>query len=566
MNSNLQVALWLRLHGSDAAAAQMRKFTAETTRGFGRVAASVRTAWQDLNGFSAATRLLAAAGGLGVMRQVMSANLEFHRNLLEMKQTGEMSLQQMSAAKATVLELSASMLQTPQDLLDGLRAFTSAGEKYEFALAAVGETARTATAFFSRPVDIANLDVDLRQKMGLRAEELKDAHNMLLYHARSGRYEARAMSMDAPRTLNTLANVGLTGMPGVNLMGALTQRLMTMAPTTQPAEVATFMEHFLGHLTQKHYVEGLKKAGIDIRQFMPGGKFGGLDARGEGVGGEKAVSAFLALLDAMKAKGLEDPFKISEAGFREMYTSKAAIRSLRDVDVLRQEMATGSSAARKDLVGVAFAEIRQADFGKIKAGEIEVEKAKLGESATRGTGAAADLVGDLSADPGKYLAGAAGLVGLGLAWRLNRNRKARLGANGLPGAAGADGLGGVQQVFVTNWPGGTGGAGMPSAVVSGGRAGGAGGPPGKSALGALGGGVALAAAGLTGWSVGYELIGPVANQLVNAVTSALTRRDETLGGWLYEKLHEPIKVEVSVNNGNVVAAVNEANVRRGLRY
>ena len=66
--------------------------------------------------------------------------------------------------------------------------------------------------------------------------------------------------------------------------------------------------------------------------------------------------------------------------------------------------------------------------------------------------------------------------------------------------------------------------------------------------------------------MGYELIGPVANQLVNAVTSALTKRDETLGGWLYDKLHEPIKVEVSVNNGNVVAAVNEANVRRGRRY
>ncbi len=63
------------------------------------------------------------------------------------------------------------------------------------------------------------------------------------------------------------------------------------------------------------------------------------------------------------------------------------------------------------------------------------------------------------------------------------------------------------------------------------------------------------------------MIGPAANQLVNAVTSSLTKRDETLGGWLYDKLHEPIpvKVEVEVRNGNIVATVNEANVRRGLR-
>lgn len=571
MSSNLNLALWLRLYGGDAAAAGIRKFTAETTRGFGKVSASVRNAWKDLNGFSTATRLLAAAGGLGVLKNILSANLDFHKNLLEMKQTGEMSVQQMAGAKAEILKLSTQMLQTPQEMLEGLRAFTTAGEKYEFALAAVGETARTATAFFSRPVEIANMDVDLKQKMGLRAEELKDAHNMLLYHARSGRYETKAMSMDAPRTLNTLANAGLTGMEGVNLMGSLTQRLMQMAPTTQPSEVATYMEHFLGHLTQPHYVKGLKKAGIDVKRFMPQGKFGGVDASGKPIGGQQAVDSFLAFLEALRAKGLNDPFQMGKAGFREMYTSKAAMKSLQDVDELRKAMGEGTSAAKNDLVGVAFAEIKEADFGRIKAAEVEIEKSKLGDAATRGTGAVAGIAGDFANDPGKYLAGAAGIVGLGMAWRMGRNRQARLGGGGVPGVGGAPGgVAGVQPVFVTNFPGGGGvpGAGVPGVGLPGAStpAGGAGGAAGKTALGVLGMGSAYAGAALIGGYVGYEVIGPVANQLVNAITSMLTKRDETLGSVLYDKLHEPIKVEVSVQNGNVVASVNEANVRRGLRY
>lgn len=439
MSSNLQ--LFLRISALGGAA---------VSRTFTGMRKELKGLSNELNHFSMASKAAFAYVGFnagGFAKEAFNANLNFHRDLLEMKQTGEMSAREMAGAKKAIMQLSGEMLQTPQEMLEGLRAFTTAGEKYEFALAAVGETARTATAFFSRPVEIANMDVDLKQKMGLGATDLKSAHNRLLYHARSGRYETKAMSMDAPRTLNTLSQVGLTGMPGVNLMGALTQRLMRLAPTTQPAEVATYMEHFMGHLSQPHYVKGLMHAGIDVKKFMPGGKFGGVDKDGKAIGGQRAVDSFLAFLDELGAKGLKDPFKMGEAGFREMYTAKAAMQSLQDVGELRRALVEGDKAAKMDLVGAAFAEIKQADFGKVKAAEIEVEKLKLNEAATQGTGGVASLMKRVTDNPKEAAMLVVGALFAGkLAYKKWQERKGGAAADMFGGAMG------VQQVFVTNFP------------------------------------------------------------------------------------------------------------------
>lgn len=454
MSSNLQLFLRISTLGTEAASSGIKRISTGL-QGMGREVSSLS---RQLNSFSTLTKAAFAYTGFsaaGYAKDAFRTNLDFHRDLLEMKQTGDMSAAQMATAKKHIMESSSKLLQTPQEMLEGLRAFTTAGEKYEFALAAVDESARAATAFFSRPVEIANMDVDLKQKMNLRAEELKQAHNMLLGHARSGRYETKAMSMDAPRTLNTMAQAGFTGMEGVNLMGALTQRLMRLAPTTQPGEVATYMEHFLAHLTQTHYVQGLAKAGIDIKKYMPGGKFGGVDAQGKAIGGQAAINDFFALLQEMKAKKLTDPFEMGKAGFREMYTAKAAQQSLQDLDALRDALREGVGYAKNDLVGAAFAEIKEADFGKMKAAEIVAEKIKLSDTATSATGGTASVLSGAAAffDNHKLETSAALAGGALIAGRLAYKKV--FGGKGVGGGMLDSVLGrtgGVQQVFVTNWP------------------------------------------------------------------------------------------------------------------
>jgi len=423
---NLEVALKLSLTGQQAVIAGFRQsqqavnsFAAGTQRAMNNAVQAVRRLNNELNGFSSVSKLAATLGGMSVARNALTANLAYHRDLLEMKQTGEMSVADSATAKKLSLQVASDTLQLPDDVLRGMRAYTTAGEKFEFMMASISESARAATAYFTSAEDVAKLDVDARQKLGIQPEQQKDMHNMLLYHGRAGRYEIGPMSRDAPKTFNTMAGAGFTGLQAVNLTGALTQQLMKLAPATQPAEVATFMEHFFGHLTQKHYVKGLAKKGINIKKFMPGGYFGGVDENGKPIGGDAAVKDLMAFLRALKAKNLDDPFKLSEAGFREMYTMKAAKQLLTNVDALEEEMRKGDVAAKQDLVGDALKEIKEANFGKVKAAEIEVAKMKLTDQATGMTGQVANLAKWAGENPGSAIGGALALL-IGGRWGLRK--------------------------------------------------------------------------------------------------------------------------------------------------
>jgi len=127
---------------------------------------------------------------------------------------------------------------------------------------------------------------------------------------------------------------------------------------------------------------------------------------------------------------------------------------------------------------------------------------------------------------------------------------------------------------VTNWPGS-------AAASAGGVPGGMGPNSGpqqpqskmSKALGAAGNALGTLSAGVSGFELGYNVIGPVINEGINALVSAVSGRDNSLGGMLYDLIHrekepvklDPIKVHISVQNGNITAQVQEETKRQGRR-
>lgn len=579
MSANLNIALWLRLYGNDAAAAGIRRFTDTAKHGFGQVSASVKQAWQDLNGFSTASKLLVAAGGMSLVKNGLDANLEFEKKILEMKQLAEMTQAQAAEMRKAAIDKATDLLATPQDIAEGMRTLANAGMKYEAIAGTIEEAARAALAFRSTITDIANMDFDIQQKFHVDPSRMAAMHDMLYYHSKQGRFEAKSLSTYAPEYLNEMARVGMGGENALNFAGALTQVMQKIKPATQPGEVSTLIKHGLGHITDKMYVKHIKDAtGIDVQKFMPNGKFYG----------EGGVEGMLDLAKALKAKGLDNPFKMSQAGFRDQYTRDFWLQMIKSIDEIQEQMKLAQGAAGNETLNKDVSEIKRSNFGRVKKGQIQGEKAKLGEGVTQG----ADWWGRMNeyfADhSGQVLAGGAGLVGLYMARRYNTNRKARLGAEAQAKAANAIGATGVQQVFVTNWPGSRLAPGealkqkrnnLPGSTVPdspGVPPVGEGAKPqskmGK-ALGAAGKGLGALAAGATGWEIGYNMIGPVLNEGINALVSAVSGRDNTLGGAIYDLLHkeqepvkiEPIKVQVSVQNGNITAQVQEETKRQGRR-
>lgn len=445
MNGNLNLEMRLTANTGqlsnafNTAGAHVRTFTSNVNGATQRMTAGLQKVYQQLNGFSTITRLAAAAGGYSLLSEAMHRNLEFEKTLLDMKQTAEMTVAQAQEMRRLALEAASPNLALPSEMTEGMKAFSAAGMKFKDIKPSIEEAARAAVAFRSTVAQIANLDFDLQDKMKLNPSQIKDAHNMLLYHAKSGRYEAAPMAMEAPKYLNSVSGVGISGMKGLNFTAAMTQILMKLAPATQPSEVATFIEHGLGHITSRQQVKGLAKFGIDVKKYMPNGKFYG----------EGGVQGALDLAAEMKAKGLDNPFKLDQAGFREMYTKKFWKQLMQYQDEIKKAMAEGERAAMEDMVGRDKAEIMNSNFGKVKQFQITKEKGQLSDGATEAVGKFAALEGWAAENPKTAIAGG---VAAAIAGRMLWKKLLGNGGGGLMDrAAGAVGGAGM-PVMVTNWP------------------------------------------------------------------------------------------------------------------
>jgi hypothetical protein len=421
------------------AGAHVRTFTSNVNSATQRMTMGLQKVYQQLNGFSTISRLAAAAGGYSILSQALQRNLEFEKTLLDMKQTAEMTVAQAAEMRKLALDAASGNLALPSEIAAGMKAFSAAGMKFDKIAPSIDEAARAAVAFRSTVEQIANLDFDLQDKMKLNPSQIKDAHNMLLYHAKSGRYEAAPMAMEAPKYLNSVAGVGISGMKGLNFTAAMTQVLMKLAPATQPSEVATFIEHGLGHITSRMQVKGLAKFGIDVKKYMPNGKFYG----------EGGVQGALDLAAEMKAKGLDNPFKLDQAGFREMYTKKFWKQLMQYQDEIKAAMKEGERAAMEDMVGRDKAEIMNSNYGKVKQFQITKEKGQLSDGATQAVGKFAALEGWAAENPKTAIAGG---VATAIAGRMLWKKLLGNGGGGLMDkAAGAVGGAGM-PVMVTNWP------------------------------------------------------------------------------------------------------------------
>lgn len=314
-----------------------------------------------------------AAAGAGVMigADVMRSDLLFEQNLLEMKQNSGMTTKQAAEIRRLAIEGSTAAMQTPLSMLEAAKALARAGEKYETIAAKMNEAARSATVFRATPEEIANMDVDLSQKLGIRANRMGQVHNMLYYHGNAGRFEGNKLAQYAPELFNSVASLGIGGERGLNFTGALTQVLMKSATVKEPGKVATLMQQGLGHIVDGSYIKNIKKAtGIDIHKYAPKGRFYG----------EGGVDGLLDLADAMKSKGLTDPFKLNRAGFKDQETIKFFMALMKDSKSIREEMKNADTAAKSDQISVDLAEMKQSNPGKVKSAEITVEKKKLGET------------------------------------------------------------------------------------------------------------------------------------------------------------------------------------------
>jgi hypothetical protein len=430
---------------------RVRRFTQGAGRDLTRLQAHATRVMGAINGASTAAKMIGIGAAAGGLKSVIDDNLALERTLLKIKFTAGTTTRELAELRQMAMDLSKTTLNSPLDIVQMQYRLAGAGLKMQDIRQLSPHIASAAQVFDAPAGEIADLVFDKITKTAIRNDRIPQMLDMLYFHATSGRFETMDMARQAPELLNAGALVGLNSEAGLNLMGAMTQRMMRNATVQNPAEVATLIKHGLSHITDPHYVKKLKKnAGIDVTSYFDkSGKF-----KGEG-----GVEGILALTRAMMEKGLENPFKLGKAGFREQYTRTfwlEMMRSLRADDSdknpnLIKMMERGKAAMNSGQLGVNLGVIREANFGKIKAAEIEIQKFKVSEAGQAATGAAGAVANMFSEHPVATSAAALGTVLAGK-YMWNRLGRGKGGAGMLDGMGG--GKGDVVPVFVTNWPGG----------------------------------------------------------------------------------------------------------------
>lgn len=443
MSKNLEVALSLVLRGQQAASAGLKR----TKDGLGEIAGAARGAntefkrlHDSVNGFSTVSKGLAVLGGWNLAKQAEDTVLAYQRIQLELRQTAGLTNDQVEQISDYAKNSAAAMLSTPTAMLEGAMKLANAGMKWADLLPVLKQASADAAAFRATVADMANMDFDISTKMKIDAGDLSAAHNMLLYHARSGRFEAPAMSRGAPELFTYASRVGLTGTQGLNLVGAMTQQVMKGIAPDQQTKVLTDFEQGFSHIVTPHYMKGLSKIGLDVEKYMPHGQFYG----------DGGVQGFLDLVRAMKAKGLTDPIKLAKAGFADKETKDFWLQMMNGVDEFEASMRNAAAAAKsnqttKDREEISASAVGQDQQAKAKweARQLDAEgSVSLWESAKNRfmenplTSAASLAV----------LAGGARSV-----WKKRQAGKAAAADTAESARQSAIALR-PQNVFVTNWP------------------------------------------------------------------------------------------------------------------
>jgi len=366
-------------------------------------------------------RLAGYVGAANLARSAFDDNMEFEKLQLKMKFNAQLSDSEVATLRQDALGLSKSSLNKPLDVAKAQFRLANAGLKMDSIRKLTPSVANAAQVFDATPDQIADLVFDMVTKSGIKEDRVPAMLDMLYSHATSGRFETMDMARQAPAFLNAFKNVGIGGERGLNLAGALTQRMMRNATVTNPSEVTTIIQEGLAHITTPHMTgldgkkhsqgaTGLMKFGINVSDYFD------KDGNFKGEGG---VDGIIELTKAMKAKHLDNPFIMGQAGIREHYTQLFWREMMASIDAddsdknpnLLKMMERGRDAQNSDQLAKNLGDVKRSGFGKMQDAAINTQAAAVGDFGANLTSGAANTVSWASNHP--WLMAGAGLLGAG---------------------------------------------------------------------------------------------------------------------------------------------------------
>ncbi|AZO38748.1 MULTISPECIES: phage tail tape measure protein [unclassified Mesorhizobium] len=166
-----------------------------------------------------------------------------------------------------VLQELADKSKLPFDnVVQGLETLIASGRSLEEALAFLPTVARTAQASGAEMSDIALTADALANSLGITADKMQEAFDILAFEGKAGKFELKDMAAELPAIAPAFAALGYKGTEGLKRLAAMLEIVRNQ--TGSSAEAATNFSNILQKAYGNEVANNFKKYNIDIRREL----------------------------------------------------------------------------------------------------------------------------------------------------------------------------------------------------------------------------------------------------------------------------------------------------------
>ncbi|PBB98341.1 phage tail tape measure protein [Mesorhizobium sp. WSM3862] len=166
-----------------------------------------------------------------------------------------------------VLQELADKSKLPFDnVVQGLETLIASGRSLEEGLAFLPSVARTAQASGSEMSDIALTADALANSLGITADKMQQAFDILAFEGKAGKFELKDMAAELPAIAPAFAALGYKGTEGLKRLAAMLEIVRNQ--TGSSAEAATNFSNILQKAYGNEVANNFKKYNIDIRKEL----------------------------------------------------------------------------------------------------------------------------------------------------------------------------------------------------------------------------------------------------------------------------------------------------------
>lgn len=224
---------------------------------------------------SAIGRLIApAAIAYGTTRAVKNyANLERAINRIGI--TADASAAETRAAMEAVQSAAQQYALPIDEAVAGLESLVASGKNLKEAMAFLPSVLATAQASGSAVADIATTADAMSSSLGISADRMTAAFDILAAAGKAGKFELRDMAAELPSLAPAFAALGYTGEAGLKKLAAAAQTVRIQ--TGSSAEAATALQNVFQKMEASQTVSNFAKFGVDLRKEMAKARAEGKD-------------------------------------------------------------------------------------------------------------------------------------------------------------------------------------------------------------------------------------------------------------------------------------------------